>query len=134
MLTRLRQWLTRQPEVGDHGARASARIPTEDYVVALEIAVDHLVAMRFRQPIADLPPDGASLRFRQRPTAEACRERLTLQKLHGEKVDFSAAGRGRVDLENPAHVGMADFTGEPYFRRQTSAESAPGALERDAAP
>ena len=50
------------------------------------------------------------------------------------RKSISPLGGGRgVDLENLAHIGMADFAGVAHFRRQALAESALGALERDAA-
>ena len=125
--------LTRQPEVGHDRAHAPIGILGEDYVIALEISMHHLVAMRFGQSGADLARDDAAFGVRQPAAIEARGQCLTIQKLHGEKIDFTAGGGGGVDLENLADIGMADFARVPHLGRQTLAESALGALQRDAA-
>src|SRR6185369_7996974 len=117
-----------QTEVRDHGSDRSTRIGAEDDVAALEVAVDHVFAMRFRQARAELPRDRTRILFRQRRATEPVGKRLAVEKLHGNKIDGPVLRGGRMDLEDFAYIGMADLAGVPHFRRQPLAEACLGAL------
>jgi len=80
--------LSRQTEIGDHGPHGSVDPSRQDDVVALEVPVNHFIAVRFSQARTELLCDRASFRIRK-PRAEALGERFTFEKLHGYKVDLA---------------------------------------------
>src|ERR1039458_610479 len=75
------------------------------------------------------------------PIARACRARsglktfgegFALKKLHAKKIDLALRGEGGVDIENLAHVGMANRARVPHLRGQSVAEARLCALYGDA--
>src|SRR5215469_4142308 len=91
--------------------------------------MDDAVAMRFRQPGADLAGNYEGFRFGQSSLAQPLRERLALEKLHRDEVELAAINCCRVDFENLTDVRMADLPGVPHFRRKLLAETGFGAFD-----
>ena len=130
---RRRRDAARQAEVGDDGPYGAIRPLGQDDIAALEIAVNHLIAMRFGQSGAKLAGDRARLLVGEPPAAQALDESFSLEKLHRDEIDLPASPRSRVNLENLAHVGVADAAGRPYLRWEATAEARLGAFDSDPA-
>jgi len=120
-----------QPEIGNHcPCRAVGRLG-ENHVGALQVAVDHNLAVSPGQPGANLQRNRPRFRLRQRSPANSLRQGLPIQPFHGQEFQWTVAGIRRVDLERPADIGMTDLAGRADFGRQAASESGRGALQRD---
>src|ERR1017187_9425224 len=85
--------------------------------------MDHAVTVRFREARAELIGDGSRFGFRQRSGLKTFGEGFALKKLHAKKIDLALRGEGGVDIENLAHVGMANRARVPHLRGQSVAEA-----------
>src|ERR1039458_3793799 len=94
--------------------------------------MDHAVTVRFREARAELIGDGSRFGFRQRSGLKTFGEGFALKKLHAKKIDLALRGEGGVDIENLAHVGMANRARVPHLRGQSVAEARLCALYVDA--
>ncbi len=73
-------------------------------------------------------------------TLEQRRERFPLEELHGEEVEWHAFDQRRMQVEDPANVGVRDAPGEqdlapePIEARRVDGEGRQEGLQRDAGP
>ena len=123
---------SRQAEIRNHGANGSVGSGSQNDIVALQVAVDHAAAMRFRQASAKLLGNDLCLLPRYCAAVKPLAQRLTLQKLHREKIDLPMVCGDGMNLKYSADAWVCDFTGVTHFRRQPPAETRLGALDGNA--
>ncbi len=123
-----------QPEVGEHRPRAALGRLAQNNVAALEVPVDHALAVRLGQTGAGLERNFPRLFFRHGSRAlDPAGERLARKELHAKEVHFPKGGFRRVQVVELADIEVAYFAGGARLRWQPAPEAQPRALDRDAA-
>jgi hypothetical protein len=115
-------WLRLLPRC-DHGSLGSRGVSgRKDDVIAFQIAMHHLVAVRFGKPFAKLKRDGAGGRPSKRSAAKTVGQRLSIENLHAEELDFAFGSGSGVDIENPANAGITDLSRVAHLWREAVAK------------
>ena len=98
----------REAEIRYDRARSSIGCVGQNNVIALQVAMDYVAAMRGGESRTKLPRDDARFPLGQECGEQLPGERRAIQELHGNEVDLATVCRRSVDFKNPANVVMGD--------------------------
>src|SRR5262249_31927806 len=82
---------------------------------------------------ADLFGDGHRFGFRRSPALEPGCQRFSVEVLHRDEIPLALLRGSRVDFEDLANVGVADFASVPDLRGKPLPEAGLGTLDSNAA-